>query len=560
MNKPVSRNVTSKPRKARTRKSGAARKDARHGDEAPRLLQEEPPRADRLEELGQALMTEIHNLKQRVASLEAERDNSRMLSAIRTVARHPSVKPFARALLRFFRPASPARDVRVEALKKPGGWVAAIEQRSPVSYPPPVRGRVLMSLHSSLPIHRAGYTYRTHALLKQFQDMGRDFRCYTRPGFPGDIRKLKALEPEGGFQMVDWVDGIAYRRLTATSRYARSGAPLLDYLAGYSAALKLAIREERPQIIHTASNFVNPAAGYLAAQDAGLPFVHEFRGFWELTQASRSPDGTPDPIAADAARIETEAAAHANRVLTLNGPMRDELAERGVDTNRIVIVPNAVDPDELSPMPRDSALAAALGLKDVPTIGYIGSFVHYEGLDHLVLAMHRLKSRGVKFNGLLVGDGEVFDELGRMVIELDLADEVRLTGRVEHALVPKYYSLIDIAPFPRKPFRVCELVSPLKPYEAMGMAKTVVVSSVAAQAEMVEDGKTGFVYRKGEADHLADRLELLVNDPELCRRVGEESRKWILGNRTWAHSARIVDEVYTQLSEEWDARNRATRG
>lgn len=510
----------------------------------------------RLEELAKALQTETRRLNRTVQVLESSRKESKMLSFIRAVARFQRSNRLARALLKLVRADLLEEDRKIALLEKPGGWISAPGQSSPYSALPPVTGRVLMSMHSSLPIHRAGYTYRTHAMLKEFEKLGRDVRCFTRPGFPGDIRKLKALEPEGGFQMMDIVDGVIYRRLTANSRYARSGPPLLDYLAGYAAALKLALRQERAQIIHTASNFVNPAAAYLAARDAGLPFVHEFRGFWELTQASRNPGTAPDPIAANAARIEAEAAARADRVLTLNGPMRDELAERGVDMNRIVIVPNAVDPDELSPMPRDSGLAAALGLTDAPTIGYIGSFVHYEGLDHLLLAMHRLKARGARFNGLLVGDGEMFDQLRRLVAELDLAAEVRLTGRVEHALVPKYYSLIDIAPFPRKPFRVCELVSPLKPYEAMCMAKAVVVSSVAAQAEMVEDGVTGFVYRKGEVDDLADRLELLVHDRELCRRVGEESRRWVLGNRTWAHSARIVDEVYAQLAEEWATRQK----
>lgn len=425
---------------------------------------------------------------------------------------------------------------------------------SGVPYPPPVYGRVLMSLHSSLPINRSGYTYRSHALLKGLKELGCDVSCCTRLGYPSDLRVLAAKEPESGFPAQDVVDGILYRRLIGPAALGRGGAPLDTYLANYAEALQMAIRRDRVHIVHTASNFPNAVAGYLAGRDARRPFVHEVRGFWELTGASRNPDEEVSPRTAEEARLEAEAARHADRVITLNGPMKSELVRRGIEADRIVIVPNGVNPKELSPMPKDQALARQLGLADAPTIGYVGSFVHYEGLDDLVLAFRLLKERGVRFNGLLVGDGETFEQLGGMVKDLGLAGEVVLTGRVQHDQVRRHYSLMDIAPFPRKPARVCELVSPIKPYEAMGMAKTVVVSDVAALAEMVEEGVTGHTFAKGDVGSLADRLELLVRNPELCRQVGEQSRKWVLEHRTWERSAATVRDLYREVAAEWAAR------
>jgi glycosyltransferase involved in cell wall biosynthesis len=425
---------------------------------------------------------------------------------------------------------------------------------SGVPYPRPVYGRVLMALYSSLPLHRAGYGYRSQALLKELKGLGCQVRAYTRLGFPRDVRRFANEEPEAGFEAHEEVDGIVYRRLLGSTKLARWGAPLDSYLSNYAEALQLAIRRERAHIVHTASNFINPVAGYLAARDARLPFIHEVRGFWDLTGTSREVDKQVEVRLAQEARLEAEAASRADRVITLNDAMKDELVRRGVDASRIVIAPNAVDPEALSPMARDGKLMAELGFADAPTIGYVGSFAHYEGLDDLVLAFHKLKQRGLRFNGLLVGDGEVYDRLLEMIGELDLAGEVRLTGRVDHDQVQRYYSLVDIAPFPRKPLKVCELVSPMKPYEAMGMAKTVVVSSVQALADMVENGETGIVHEKGDVDSLARQLELLIADRDHCRRVGEAGRQWVLNNRTWKHSARIIADVYREVAAEWAAR------
>jgi len=353
----------SKPRKARAGTAGApARKAPDTALELQRLTYEQAMLSERLERLTSRFEAETFALKGRIRTLEATskrfpslkstlgtiraRTSLRSIrSVIRYVARHPAIRPIPRYFLRVFRPDIRELDRQTFSLTVPHGWTKAIRTKSSAPYPPPVEGRVLMSLHSSLPMHRAGYSYRSHALLKELRALDRDVICFTRPGFPGDIRKFADQAPEEGFPERDTVDDVDYRRLDSSARFARWGAPLVDYLGGYAEALQLAIKQERPQIVHTASNFVNPVAGYLAARDAGIPFIHEVRGFWELSQASKNPGGTLDQVAAEGGRMEAEAAAMADRVLTLNGPMKDELVNRGVDPSRIVIVPNGVDPE-----------------------------------------------------------------------------------------------------------------------------------------------------------------------------------------------------------------------
>jgi glycosyltransferase involved in cell wall biosynthesis len=130
---------------------------------------------------------------------------------------------------------------------------------------------------------------------------------------------------------------------------------------------------------------------------------------------------------------------------------------------------------------------------------------------------------------------------------LGLGEIVNFTGRVPHSEVEEYYSLIDIAPFPRLPLPVCEMVSPLKPFEAMAMEKACVVSSCAALTEIVQEGITGRVFDKGSSMSLANVLKELLDDPKQTQRYGKAGRTWVLENRTWKKNAEIVQGIYNRL-------------
>ena len=151
------------------------------------------------------------------------------------------------------------------------------------------------------------------------------------------------------------------------------------------------------------------------------------------------------------------------------------------------------------------------------------------------------------FGVLAVGHGAGYEELPAIRDELGLQDVVTLTGRIPNTQIEDYYSLVDIAPFPRKGVPVCETVSPLKPFEAMSMGKAVVASNVAALAEIVRDGETGLLHKKDDAKHLAHVLETLLDDAELRQRLGEAARKWVVANRDWRILSKIVGDIYHEL-------------
>jgi glycosyltransferase involved in cell wall biosynthesis len=313
-------------------------------------------------------------------------------------------------------------------------------------------------------------------------------------------------------------------------------------------AYERVLREERPEVVHAASNYITALPALIAARRLGLPFIYEIRGFWEITRSSRDTEFENTTRYALMRHFEGVVARAADHVFTLTSAMRDELVQRGVEAEKITLVHNGVDPERFVPLAPRLDLADRLGLpRDVPVIGYVGSFVDYEGLDDLVQACSLLHERGVVFRLLMVGDGAEMNRLRQLVTETNLQDRVLLTGRVPHDEVEDYYSLVDICPFPRKPWEVCEMVSPLKPFEAMAMRKAVVVSSTHALREIVTHEQTGLVFQKGDPVALADALERLLRDPALRERVAENGRAWATQERSWNASGRVVVEGYRAL-------------
>ncbi|SDE30607.1 Glycosyltransferase involved in cell wall bisynthesis [Paracoccus isoporae] len=409
----------------------------------------------------------------------------------------------------------------------------------------PTPGRLLYLLHHSRPYLTNGYATRGHGVATGLREAGVDLVCLTRPGFPLDVVKdLPAFIPES-----DLIDGITYLRQLHPKRSGRGRSQM--YFADAADQIERRLREIRPQAVMVASNYVAAIPAVMAAHRCGLPIAYEVRGFWEVTQLSRD-SGLEKTMKFRAQKaLESRVAAACDHVFTLASPMRDELVRRGVARDKISLLPNSCDTAQFCPQPRADALAEKWSIpQGVPVIGYIGSFVQYEGLDDLTRACARLRREGHVFRLVLVGgntNGTVEAEIAEIARESGLGDWLITPGRVPHEQVDAWYSLIDIAPFPRKPQPVTELVSPLKPLEAMAAGKAVVMSSVRAMAEMVEGGQTGLVFQKGNADDLATKLAKLIEDRDIRRSLGQNARRYILAERTWRSMGERVKHWMQQL-------------
>lgn len=404
----------------------------------------------------------------------------------------------------------------------------------------PEPNTVLYVLHSSLPHSTMGYATRTHGLLQAWRAQGWNVHPLTRPGFPEGATGAEAT--------ADVVDGITYERIDVGSE-PFPHFPIKGRVAQFGKLLGERVERIRPGIIHAASNYRNGLAAIEAAHRYRLPSIYEVRGLWEYTRLAREPGYEASDHFALMQHLETEAALKADRVIVLTNGLKNVLVERGVPESSIVVAPNGVDTSRFVPQPRDTELAGRLGIGDRTVIGYVGSLLDYEGLDLLVEAAAELASRRDDFLVLIVGDGRSRPELEQLVAAHGLEDRIRLTGRVPHDEVERYYSLIDIAPFPRLPVAVTELVSPLKPLEAMGMGKAVVVSDVAALTEMVTDGETGLWFTKGSSQSLAQTLARLLDDDTLRSRLGSTARDWVRTERDWSVPARTIASIYEELGQ-----------
>lgn len=404
--------------------------------------------------------------------------------------------------------------------------------------------KVFYLLHNSLPYNSAGYATRTHGLLSGLNRAGWDVDGVTRLGYPYDMPgkdDLPDVPPR------DEVDGVDYLRLL-TGRDIEKKNPLYFYVQRYRTALQELAKRERPAIIHAASNHWNGLTAVAAANELGLPSIYEVRGLWEVTRGSRNPEWAKSNMFRYIARMEADAARGATKVFAITNALRDELISRGVDGDKITVLPNGVDSSRFTPIERDEALARELGVQDKTVIGYIGSILDYEGLELLIDAAAEMTALRSDFHVLFVGDGAELERFQTRVQESGLDDVITFTGRVPHEDVERYYSLVDIAPFPRLPLPVCEMVSPLKPFEAMAMGKAVVASDVAALAEIVTPGQNGFLHAKGDARSLQVELVRLLDDPALRRRIGAQAREWVVEHRDWSRIAASVATAYEELS------------
>jgi glycosyltransferase involved in cell wall biosynthesis len=405
---------------------------------------------------------------------------------------------------------------------------------------PGLRGAVILHVVTdALPSTSAGYTIRTQEIALAQRAVGLDPHVTTRLGFPVTAGAID------GRALVT-VDGVPYHRLlpwVMPGRMDRLQAAHLRRAARLTERL-------RPAVLHAASNYANAVIA-LALRDAtGLPVVYEVRGFWEDTWLSRhaaSADLTLSDRYVRTRALETYCMTQADLVVTLGEAMRDEIVERGVPAGKVAIVPNGVSESFLRPLPQDGGrLRASLGIQPgEQVVGLVSSLVAHEGIGTLLNAVRLLNDQGVRARALIVGDGPERTALQRQAADLGL--DAIFTGRVPAARVRDYHAVLDVFVVPRTPDRVCQLVTPLKPVEAMASGLPVVVSAVRALAEIVQDGETGLLFPPLAADALAAQLKQLLDSPDLRAKLGTAARDWVARDRTWAHNAARYREVYSGL-------------
>ena len=400
--------------------------------------------------------------------------------------------------------------------------------------------RVLHLVNDALPTASAGYTIRTHEIVLAQKAAGLDPHVVTRCGFPVtqgglDGRRLVTL------------DGIPYHRLLPWHMPGPA-----DKAAALGLELAARLTEQmRPSVLHAASNYANAMVALALGERYRLPVVYEVRGFWEDTWLSRHPDSgrlASSELYRLNRDLETSCMLAADLVVTLGEAMRDEIVARGVPAGKVLVVPNAVSEEFLRPLPDATALRAELGIApDEHVVGVVSSLAPHEGIGTLLEATRLLRSRGLPVRALIVGDGPERTALQRQGAEAGLGEAAIFTGRVPAARVREFHALLDVFVVPRTADRVCQLVTPLKPVEAMASGLCVVTSDLKALAEIIKPDVTGALTTPQDPVALADTLELLVCSPDVRRKLGGNAREWVARDRTWAHNAARYRDAYARL-------------
>ncbi|WP_375292368.1 TIGR04063 family PEP-CTERM/XrtA system glycosyltransferase [Sphingomonas melonis] len=394
--------------------------------------------------------------------------------------------------------------------------------------------RILHVLDHGLPL-QSGYTFRTRAILKAQEARGWQVAAVTGP--------RHGLAPDA----VESVDGLTFYRTQAT----RKGGVLGEVggLAAFARRIDAAVDAFRPDMLHAHSPVLDAIAALRVARARGLPLVYEIRAFWEDAAVGNG-TGTEGSAKYRVTRaMESWAVQRADAVAVICEGLRGDLIARGVAADKIAVSPNGVDLTLFGePVARDPALAASLGLEDAETIGFIGSFYDYEGLDDLIAAMPALVTARPKARLLLVGGGPMEVALRAQAAASPAADAIRFVGRVPHTEVERYYALVDVLAYPRKRMRLTDLVTPLKPLEAMAQGKLVAASDVGGHRELIRDGDTGTLFAPDDPAAIAMALAGLLADRSGWDARRARGRAFVEAERNWSSNIRRYDPVYQRLT------------
>lgn len=404
-------------------------------------------------------------------------------------------------------------------------------------------GRVMYCVHSTPVFDSNGYSTRTRGLVDGLRENEVDVTVVSRLGYPWDMHPEAA--PAQQERTVVAVGEVEYTHLPGADL---NRDPLDEYILKAADAYTREARVRRPETIHAASNFRHALPALIAARRLGVPFVYEVRGLWELTEAAGKQDWEKSERFALQVDLETLVATEADHVLAITAQVRDELVARGVPAERIELAPNAVNEQEFVPLPLDRQYAQRMGIAlDRPIIGFAGSVVAYEGLDTLLDAVRMLRDDDVAVQVVIAGSGAAEADLKSRTEELGLLEDVSFLGRVPATDIPRLMSLMDVMPCPRHSTTVTELVSPLKPLEALSSGKVVILSDVAPQADLIPPGSgRGFLVPAGDAAALAAQIQQVLDDRDLAIAAGRAGRLWIAGHRTWTVLARNVIGAYSR--------------
>jgi PEP-CTERM/exosortase A-associated glycosyltransferase len=400
--------------------------------------------------------------------------------------------------------------------------------------------RILHILDHSIPL-QSGYVFRTLAILKQQRALGWKTFHLTSPKQGPVAEDEEQVEgwhfyrtpPPGG--LLEGVPGLAE----------------IELMGEISYRIEQIVKRIRPQILHAHSPVLNAIPALRVGRRLGIPVVYEVRASWEDAAVDHGTAKAGGVRYRLSRALETWALKRVDAITTICEGLRGDIVGRGISAERVTVIPNAVDIEAFSTDGEpDPELRRSLGLEGARVLGFVGSFFAYEGLDLLLRALPKILAEMPHVRVLLVGGGRQEAELKRLASEFGIADKVVFAGRVPHSDVHRYYDLIDLLVYPRLSMRLTELVTPLKPLEAMAQGRLVIASDVGGHRELIRPGETGMLFKAGEPEALAAVVLDLLSNPERWAALKSTARSFVENERNWRASVARYRGVYAALVGE----------
>lgn len=397
--------------------------------------------------------------------------------------------------------------------------------------------RILHILDHSAPLH-SGYTFRTRNLLQGQHALG------------WHTAQLTGLKQGPARALDEEVNGLHFYRTAGTGGFA-SRLPLVNQwnvIRTLTERILQVAALEKPDVLHAHSPALNGVAALRAGRQLKLPVVYECRAFWEDAAVDHGTSAQGGLRYRLSRALESYVFKQVDAITTICEGLRQDIAARGIAADKITVIPNAVDTVSfrVGTPPRQD-LQQRHDLVGKTVLGFIGSFYAYEGIGLLLRAMPALIAEHPELRLLLVGSGPQQNVIENSIRQLGLSASVIMVGPVPHEQVPDYYNLVDIFVYPRLPMRLTELVTPLKPLEAMAQGRLVVASDVGGHRELIRDGETGVLFAAGQSAALTAAVSKLLRARNDWRRILDNGRAFVERERDWHSSVERYRTVYGAL-------------
>jgi glycosyltransferase involved in cell wall biosynthesis len=305
-----------------------------------------------------------------------------------------------------------------------------------------------------------------------------------------------------------------------------------NVLAGWR--LYRACRRFRPDFIYERCNLYL-LAGILCGRAVGVPLVLEVNS--PLARERKSFGGLGFPRIA--ASLERWTWRNADAVLPVTQVLAEEIRAGGVESNRIAVVPNAIDPQKFAAHCDGAAAKIELGLVGKLVLGFTGFVRDWHGLDAIV-ALLAQPGTPPDLHMLIVGEGPAIADLKTQSGQLGVAHRVTFAGLVDRDRVANYVAAFDIALVPR----CVDYCSPLKLFEYMAASKAIVAPDQANIREILVSGESAVLFEPDAPQAMADAILGLANDDALRGRLGSAALSLVsLQNYTWPHNAERVSAI-----------------